>query len=254
MDLGLKDKVALVTGASRGIGEAIARVLAAEGCRVAVNYLSNAQKAAEVAAALRAEYGVDAMAVQADVGCEKEIVAMFDRVEEELGPVYALINNSAYCPAGPLESYSVAEWDKTFAVNVTGYFVACREFVSRLRRRGAECGRIVNISSQAAFLGSTSGHLPYDASKGAVISLTRAVAREVAPEGITVNAVAPGMVMTEMVARLWEERKEKYLSRMPIGRIAQPVEVANAVAFLVSQQASYMTGTTLDLTGGLMMR
>ena len=254
MDFGLKDKVVVVTGASRGIGKAIAQVFAAEGAKVAVNYVSSADKAAAVVAELKGEYGVEAIAVGADVGREDEIVAMFDRVEAELGPMHVLVNNSAYCPAGPLESYTVEEWEKTFAINVTGYFVACRDFVRRLRARKAESGRIIIVASQAVFLGSTSGHLPYDSSKGAVVSMTRAIAREVAPEGITVNAVAPGMVMTEMVARLWEERKERYLSRMPIGRIAQPVEVANVIAFLASDQAAYMTGTTLDLTGGLMMR
>lgn len=254
MDFGLKDKVVLVTGASRGIGKAIALVFAAEGAKVAVNYLRNADMAQAVVQQIKTEYGVDALAVGADVGDESAIVDMFDRVEAELGPLDVLVNNSAYCPAGPLESYTVEEWEKTFKINVTGYFVACREFIRRLRQRKAPKGRIINVASQAAFLGSTSGHLPYDSSKGAVISMTRAIARETAPEGITVNAVAPGMVMTEMVARLWEERKEKYLSRMPIGRIAEPVEVANVIAFLASDQATYMTGTTLDLTGGLMMR
>lgn len=254
MNFGLKDKVVLVTGASRGIGKAIAEVFAAEGAKVAVNYIRSADKALAVVENLKTLYGVDAMAVGADVGDEKAIIDMFDKVEAELGPMDVLVNNSAYCPGGPLASYTVEEWEKTFSVNVTGYFVACRDFVRRLRERKAQSGRIINVASQAAFLGSTSGHLPYDSSKGAVVSMTRAIAREVAPEGITVNAVAPGMVMTEMVAKIWEERKERYLARMPIGRIAEPVEVANAIAFLASDQAAYMTGTTLDLTGGLLMR
>ncbi|MDA3924343.1 MAG: 3-oxoacyl-ACP reductase FabG [Kiritimatiellae bacterium] len=254
MNLGLKDKVVLVTGASRGIGKAIALVFAEEGAKVAVNYLRNAQMAQDVVDQIKTEYGVDAMAVGADVGHEKAIIEMFDKVEAELGPMDILVNNSAYCPGGPLESYTVEEWEKTFAINVTGYFVASKDFVRRLRERKAQSGRIINVASQAAFLGSTSGHLPYDSSKGAVVSMTRAIARETAPEGITVNAVAPGMVMTEMVAKLWEERKDRYLSRMPIGRIAEPVEVANAIAFLASDQAAYITGTTMDLTGGLLMR
>ncbi len=254
MDFGLKDKVVLVTGASRGIGKAIAQVFAAEGAKVAVNYLRNEDMALQVVDEIKSLYGVEAMAVGADVGAEDSIIEMFDKVEAELGPVDVLVNNSAYCPSGPLVSYTVDEWEKTFAVNVTGYFVACRDFVRRLRERKAVSGRIINVASQAAFLGSTSGHLPYDSSKGAVVSMTRAIAREVAPEGITVNAVAPGMVMTEMVAKIWEERKEKYLARMPIGRIAEPEEIANAIVFLASEQAAYITGTTLDLTGGLLMR
>lgn len=260
MDLKLKDKVVIVTGSSSGVGKAIAFAFAAEGARVVINYLKNEAKgldfvndARAVVDEIKARFGTDAIAVAADLAHEEQIQAMFDTVEAQLGPVDVLVNNAAYCPKGPLTAYSVEEWNYTFQVNVTGCFVTCRELVKRLRARQAK-GKIVNIASQAAFLGSTSGHLPYDSSKGAVVSLTRAIARETAKEGINVNAVAPGMVMTEMIAKIWEERKEQYLSRIPLNRIAQPEEIANVVVFLASDAASYMTGTTLDLTGGLMMR
>lgn len=260
MDLKLKDKVVIITGASSGVGKSIAFGFAAEGARVAVNYLRNAEKgldfgadAAAVADEIKRRFGTEAAPVAADMASEGQIVRLFDEAEAALGPVDVLVNNAAYLPKGPLENYSEAEWNYTFQVNVTGAFTASKELVRRLRARGAK-GKIVNLASQAAFLGSTSGHLPYDASKGALISMTRAIAREVAKEGINVNAVAPGMVMTEMVARIWEERKEQYLSRIPLYRIAQPEEIANAIVFLASDAASYMTGTTLDLTGGLMMR
>jgi 3-oxoacyl-[acyl-carrier protein] reductase len=260
MNLNLKDKVVIVTGSSSGVGKAIAFAFAAEGARVVINYLKNEAKgldfgndARAVVDEIKARFGADAIAVAADLAHEEQIQAMFDTVEAQLGPVDVLVNNAAYCPKGPLTAYSVEEWNYTFQVNVTGCFVTCRELVKRLRARQAK-GKIVNIASQAAFLGSTSGHLPYDSSKGAVVSLTRAIARETAKEGINVNAVAPGMVMTEMIAKIWEERKEQYLSRIPLNRIAQPEEIANVVVFLASDAASYMTGTTLDLTGGLMMR
>jgi 3-oxoacyl-[acyl-carrier protein] reductase len=260
MDLKLKDKVALVTGASSGVGKAIAFAFAAEGAHVVINYLKNDEKgldfgaeAEAVAKELAERFGVRALAVAADLSCERQIMSMFDAVESRLGPVDVLVNNAAYCPKGPLEQYTVEEWNYTFQVNVTGCFVACRELVKRLRARQAT-GKIVNIASQAAFLGSTSGHLPYDSSKGALVSMTRAIARETAPEGINVNAVAPGMVMTEMIAKIWEARKEQYLARIPLRRIAQPEEIAKVVVFLASDAATYMTGTTLDLTGGLMMR
>jgi len=258
MDLNLKDKVVVVTGASSGVGKKIAAGFAAEGARTVVNYLKNEKldfgaDAAAVAEDIRRTYGTDSVAVAADMSVESQIVAMFDEAESALGPVDVLVNNAAYLPKGPIQNYSEAEWNYTFQVNVTGAFTACKELIRRLRLRGAK-GKIVNLASQAAFLGSTSGHLPYDASKGALVSMTRAIAREVAKEGINVNAVAPGMVMTEMVAKLWEERKEQYLSRIPLYRIAQPEEIADVIVFLASDRASYMTGTTLDLTGGLMMR
>lgn len=251
MDLHLQDKVVLVTGGSRGIGAAICRAFAAEGARVGINYRQSQAEAEALAASL----GLGLAApVPGDLACAADIPAMFEALEQRFGPVDVLVNNAAFCPGGPLESYTVSEWEHTFSINVTGAFLASQEFVRRLRARDAAGGRIVNIASTAAFLGSTSGHLPYDASKGALISMTRALARELAAEGILVNAVAPGMVLTEMVASIWEERKDKYLARIPLHRIALPEEIARVAVFLGSEAASYMTGTTVDVSGGMLMR
>ena len=184
---------------------------------------------------------------------EEDIVGMFDILEKEYSKIDILVNNAAFCPSGPITGYTKDEWEYTFQVNVTGVFVACRELVKRLLAAKRK-GRIVNIASQAAFRGSTSGHLPYDSSKGALVSMTIALAREVARQGIGVNAVAPGMVRTEMVAEVWRKNKEKYLAQIPLHRIAEPEEIANAVTFLASEASSYMTGATLDLSGGMMMR
>lgn len=250
MDLHLKNKVVLVTGGSRGIGATLCKVFAAEGAHVGINYRQSRPEAETLAR----EIGLaQAVPIPGDLGEEKDIAPMFDQLERAFGPVDVLINNAAYCPSGPIESYTRSEWERTFAVNVTGAFRACQELIQRLRSRQA-WGAIVNIASQAAFLGSTSGHLPYDASKGALVSMTRAIAREVAREGIRVNAVAPGMVMTEMVAKVWEHRKEHYLARIPLNRIGQPEEIAKVVVFLASDAAGYMTGATVDVSGGLLMR
>ncbi len=253
MNLNLAGKVALVTGGSRGIGAAICRGLAAEGVRVGVNYANSPDKAEGVVTGIARDFGVEAVALRGNLEKSEEVVALFDALEGRFGPVDILVNNAAYCPGGPLASYSVEEWEKTFRINVTGTFVACKEHVRRLQAAGRK-GKIVNIVSQAAFLGSTSGHLPYDSSKGAVVSMTRAIAREVAKSGITVNAVAPGLVKTEMVAANLATKLDFYLSRIPLNRIAEPEDIANAVTFLASSAADYMTGTTLDLTGGMLMR
>ena len=135
------------------------------------------------------------MAVIANLGEEASVLNLIDRVAAELGPIDILVNNAAVCPSGPMESYSWDVWQHTLNVNVTGAFLACRELASSWRQHQTR-GKIINIVSQAAFLGSTSGHLPYDSSKGALLSMTRALARELGPEGINVNAVAPGMVKT----------------------------------------------------------
>jgi len=259
MDLNLKDKVAIVTGASSGVGKAIAFGLAAEGVKVAVNFLKNTEKGLDftedantVVAEINEKFGVQAFAVACDLAIEDEIFSMFDQVEENLGKVDILVNNAAYLPKGPLVDYTEAEWNYTFQVNVTGVFIATRELVKRLLA-DERPGKIVNIASQAAFRGSTSGHLPYDSSKGAMVSMTRSIALEVSNKGININAIAPGMIMTEMVAKLWHERKDQYLARIPMKRIAQPSEIANIVVFLASDGGSYITGATIDASGGMMM-
>jgi len=260
MQLNLTDKVALVTGASQGLGKAIARALAEEGAKVAVHYYRNVGKGTDLVADAEAvvrqisdDCGTDATAVPADMAIEADIHEMFRLVEDSLGPVDVLVNNAAALGCGPITGYSEDEWNYIFQVNVTGAFIASRELVRRLLESG-RTGRIVNIASLAAFMGSTSGHLPYDCSKGALVSMTRALAREVAADGINVNAVAPGMIRTEMVAQRLADHEAKYLARIPLNRIATVEEVANVVVFLASDAASYMTGTTVDVTGGMMMR
>jgi 3-oxoacyl-[acyl-carrier protein] reductase len=253
MEFNLKDKVALVTGGSRGLGRAICLALAAEGAQVVVNYRQNADLAAEVVGLVRSNHGVKALAVAADVGSEADVLAMFRRIDEEFGRVDVLVNNAAYCPSGPICQISEAEWTSTLRTNMTGPFLTSREFVRRLLA-ASRPGRIVNVSSQAAFRGSTSGHLPYDASKGGLVSFTVALARELAAKGIAVNAVAPGMIRTEMVERVLRADEAKYLARIPLGRIADPEEIARVVVFLASDAASYMTGATVDVSGGMLMR
>jgi 3-oxoacyl-[acyl-carrier protein] reductase len=260
VDLHLKDKVALVTGGSSGLGKAICLGLAAEGAKVAVNYFRNAEKGIDfvddanaVVEQVAGAHGTEAAAVPGDLTCEDDIHEMYRLVADALGPVDILVNNAAALGSGPITGYTQEEWNYIFQVNVTGAFIACRELVRRLLDDG-RTGRIVNIVSQAAFLGSTSGHLPYDCSKGAMVSFTRALAREVAPRGIHVNAVAPGMIRTEMVAKRLAQDEEKYLARIPLHRIATPEEIADVVVYLASDRAGYMTGTTLDVTGGMMMR
>lgn len=253
METNLKNKVVLVTGGSRGIGKAICRAFAAEGAKVAINYVHNKDLANNLVEELKRTYSTGVVSVRADMSKESEVIDMIREVETALGSIDVLVNNAAYCPSGPITSYTTEEWEKTFAINVSGMFVASRELIKRwLEVEKKAC--IVNIASQAAFRGSTSGHLPYDSSKGAMVSFTVGLAREVAKQGIRVNAVAPGLVRTEMVAEIWEKKKEKYLERIPLYRIAEPEEIANVAVFLASSAASYITGATIDASGGMMMR
>jgi len=253
METNLKNKVVLVTGGSRGIGKAICRAFAAEGAKVAINYVHSKDLANDLVEEIKRTYSTEVVSVRADMSKESEVIDMIREVETTLGSIDVLVNNAAYCPSGPITSYTSEEWEKTFAINVTGMFVASRELVRRwLDVEKKAC--IVNIASQAAFRGSTSGHLPYDSSKGAMVSFTVGLAREVAKQGIRVNAVAPGLVRTEMVAEIWEKKKEKYLERIPLYRIAEPQEIASVAVFLASSAASYITGATIDASGGMMMR
>ena len=253
MDLNLKDKVALGTGGSRGLGNAICLSLAAEGAKVAVNYRRTADKAQAVVEEIKTKYGLDAMAIGGNVATEDDVLTIFKEVEKKFSQIDILVNNAAVCPTCQVRDMTEQMWTETIEVNMTGTFLTSREFVKRLLDADRK-GRIVNIVSQAAFRGSTTGHAPYDASKGGIVSFTIALAREVAQKGIGVNAVAPGLVLTEMVAKVLKENEQKYLNRIPLHRIAEPAEVADVVTFLASERAGYMTGATVDVTGGMLMR
>lgn len=250
MDLELKNKVVLVTGASRGLGKTIAQMLAAEGAKVAICDLLDGSAVAEE---LAKTYGVKAMAVKADVTSETDVAAMYDQIEKVLGPVDALVNNAAIAPnGGPMTEIQFKDWNKIFMVNVGGTFLCSRELVRRLLATKRH-GKIVSISSQAAFRGSQSGKLAYDSSKGAIVSFTIALARELAGQGINVNCVAPGLMRTEMIAAAVDADPEKFNSRVPMRRLGMPEEIGAAVVFLCSARASYMTGATVDVSAGLAM-
>jgi len=253
MDLNLKGKVALVTGGSHGLGKAICLGLAAEGVNVAVNYRRNPEKVSAVIEEIDRKFGGQAVAMFGDVSREVDVEEIFRLSEEKLGPVDILVNNAAVCPTCPVKDMTEEEWSHTIRVNLTGTFLTSREMVRRLLAADRK-GRIVNISSQAAFRGSTTGHSPYDASKGGIVSFTVALAREVAAQGICVNAVAPGMMFTEMTAKTITANEEKYLNRIPLRRIGKVEEVADVVSFLASERAGYMTGATVDVSGGMLMR
>ena len=260
MDLQLTDKVALVTGGSRGLGEAICMGLAAEGAKVAVNYYrSEAQgidfleEANGVVENIAKTHGTEAIAVPADVSVEADIPAMFDAVEAQLGTVEVLVNNAAIAPTCRIAEMSLDLWETTLKINLTGTFLAAREYIRRAVPAGVQ-GNVVNVASQAAFKASLSGKASYDSSKGGVVTFTIALAREVAERGINVNAVAPGLIYTKMLAEKIDANREKFLERIPVRRIATPEEIANVIVFLSSKAASYMTGSTVDVTGGMLMR
>ncbi len=251
MDLSFQNKVALVTGGSRGLGRAICLALADEGAKVAVNFVRT--DPADLVKQLAGLPGAESVAVRGDVSKPEDVREVFDRTERELGPVDILVNNASIWPAALVHEMSLEQWNGTLAVNLTAPFLTCREAVRRWLASGRK-GRIVNITSQATYHGATTGHADYAAAKAGLANLTISLAREVARHGIAVNSVAPGFMATDMIAEAWEKNRAKYLERIPLGRIADPAEVAATVVFLASERASYMTGATLHVNGGMEMR
>lgn len=246
------EKILIVTGGSRGIGAATAKLAAAQGYKVCVNYLINQQAAEAVVAEIRASGGT-ALAMQADLSVEAEIVELFQRVDLELGPVTGLVNN-----AGILEQQSsLLDMDegrlkRVFAANVIGPMLCTREAVKRMSvKLGGTGGAIVNVSSAAARLGAAGEYIDYAASKGALDTFTIGLSKEVADQGIRVNAVRPGFIYTDIHACGGEPgRVDRIKDTIPMKRGGQPEEVAQAILWLLSEQASYATGTFIDLAGG----
>ncbi len=245
-------KVVLVTGGSRGIGAATARMAAARGFSVGVNYRRDAAAAGQVADEI-VRAGGRAVPVQADVASEGDVVRLFETIDRELGPLSALVNNAGILEQQMrLDAMDAARLGRVFATNVIGAFLCAREAVRRLStRHGGRGGAIVNVSSGASRLGSPGEYVDYAASKGAIDTMTIGLAREVAEEGIRVNAVRPGFIYTDIHASGGEPgRVDRVKAFVPMQRGGRPEEVAAAILWLLSDDASYTTGTFIDVTGG----
>lgn len=252
MDLKLKGKCAIITGGSRGVGKGISTALAEEGVKVVINYNKSLTQAEELVKSIK-RAGGEAYAVKADLGYPDECRKLVEEAEKKFGKVDILINNAGIWPTNWVQDIPVDEWKKTIDVNLTSVFLTSQAFVRNNIANG-QGGKILNVTSQAAFHGSTTGHAHYAASKAGVVALTVSMAREMARYGINVNAIALGMVQTDMTRKALENNMEYYIKRIPIGRVAQPSDIANIALFLVSEPASYITGATIDATGGMLMR
>jgi NAD(P)-dependent dehydrogenase (short-subunit alcohol dehydrogenase family) len=241
-------KTLIVTGSSRGIGAAIARMAGERGWDVAVNYRADRAAAEAVAAAIRAA-GPRSLAIQGDIARESDVIRLFETVDRELGSLDALVNNAGIITAhGRVEDLSEESLRRCFDVNVIGCFLCAREAIRRLStRHGGRGGSIVNISSRAATRGMPGEYVYYAASKGAIDTMTHGLALELAGDGIRVNAVSPGLIDTEIQM---PDRLKRLVPTIPMGRSGRSEEVAEAVLWLLSDQASYVTGANILVSGG----
>jgi NAD(P)-dependent dehydrogenase (short-subunit alcohol dehydrogenase family) len=245
-------KIIVVTGASRGIGAATARLAARRGYAVCVNYLSSRDKAEQVAADIGSTGG-SAIAVQADTSIEADVLRLFDTVDRQMGTITALVNNAGILdPQMRVAEMTAERINRTLRVNVTGCFLCAREAVRRMStRNGGQGGAIVNVSSGASRLGAPGEYVDYAASKGALDSMTIGLSKEVAEEGIRVNAVRPGFIYTDIHASGGEpQRVDRVKAFVPMQRGGSPEEVAHAIMWLLSDEASYTTGAFIEVTGG----
>ena len=246
------DEGLIITGASRGIGAATARIAGRSGYAVCVNYLKNKSAAMQIVEEIKADGG-RALALGADISQEEEVVKLFRTVDDKLGKISALVNNAGILETQMrIENMDAARLNRVFLTNITGSFLCAREAVKRMStKNGGKGGAIVNVSSAAARLGSAGEYVDYAASKGAIDTFTRGLAQEVAEEGIRVNAVRPGVIDTDIHASGGEPgRVERVKASVPMKRGGSAEEVAKAIMWLLSSESSYTTGSLLEVSGG----
>lgn len=246
----LSGRVSLVTGAARGIGKAIALTLAENGSDIAICDV-NSPLLNETAEELKTK-GQEVLAFKVDVSRNSDIQQMVESVTQKFGRIDIVVNNAAIHPVRyTIEDISEEEWEKVLNVNLKGVFLLCKAVVGEMKKRHS--GKIVNIASGAGKTGGTVAGAHYSASKAGLICFTKSLARELGPYGVTVNAIAPGRVKTEMIKTVSEEENRIFLDRTPLGRLGLPEDIARATLFLVSDDSNFITGQTLDVNGGLLM-
>lgn len=245
----LTGKVALVTGASRGIGRAIALELASKGAKVAVNYAGSKDKALEVVREIE-EMGSTAIAIQADVTSQEAINEMYKVIEEQLGDVNILVNNAGITKDSLLMRMKEEDWDQVLNTNLKGVFLCTKGVIRSMMKERK--GKIINISSVVGIGGNT-GQSNYSAAKAGVIGFTKTMALELASRGIQVNAIAPGFIATDMTERIPEGIKEELIKKIPLQKLGRPEDIAGMVGFLASPQGDYITGQVICVDGGLLI-
>ncbi len=255
MDYQIKGKTAIVTGGGGGLGAEIVRELMAEGVNVAIADVKTDEKVEKWISDLNEKSESKAVMILTDVSDEEQVNRLFDKALEAFGQVDIVVNNAGIWPTAYVREMTPQSFRKTLDINLVGPFMLCKRMANYCIENGRK-GKIINMVSQAAFHGSTTGHAHYAASKAGLVTFSISLAREVAKYGITVNMVAPGIMETPMIAESLKDpvKKEAYLNRIPIRKVATTEDVAKIVMFLAGNQSDYMTGTTLDATGGMLMR
>lgn len=253
MDLELREKVAIVTGGSTGTGAEVTKMLAAEGCNVLVNYIVDEEETLEFVKRVNDTFQTSCVACYGDISKFDDVKHLFSKAIESFGKIDIVVNSAALLTKQFVKDMTEEQWRKSVDVNFTGAFFIDKCAIDYFLMEKKE-GRIINLVSQSAFNGTASGHAHYAASKAGVVGLTISLAREVSNKGINVNCVAPGIIWTPLSNTKVMENIDHYLETIPIGRVAMPIDIARVVIFLASSLGSYLTGATIDASGGMMMR